>query len=139
MSSAIKLSLVSMLVLCVMFQHATATRYCRYYIRCGWRCYWGRCYYRCYLYRYCYGLGKRSIQGPDETSKEMALPSTFAEYDLNKDGGVTLEELAKALKVKEHAEGTEIAFHRADRNSDGQLNCEEFQDAPFVFTSKPTC
>ena len=69
----------------------------------------------------------------------MALPSTFGEYDLNGDGGVTLEELAKALKVQEHAEGTETAFKKADRDKDGKLTCEEFEDAPFVFNDRPTC
>ena len=133
MSSAIKLSLVSMLVLCLMFQHATAG--CRLY--CGWRCSWLGCAFRCYLR--CFLRGKRSIQGPDGDSNKIPLPSKFGEYDLNKDGVVTLEELAEVLKVAEHAEGTEIAFRRADRNGDGKLNCEEFQDAPFVFIHRPTC
>ena len=135
MSSAIKFSLVSMLVLCVMFQHATACRLC---ICCRWQHFWGYYYYRCYLCC-CSTYGKRSIEGADENSEEMPLPSTFGEYDLNKDGFVTLDELAKALKVEEHAEGTETAFGKADKNKDGKLNCEEFQDAPFAFNHEPTC
>ena len=137
MPSAIKLSLVSMLVLCVMFQHAASYR-CWRCIRCGRRTIWGRCWYYCYV-TYCCSWGKRGIERPNEESKEIPLPSTFGEYDLNKDGGVTLEELAKALKVKEHAEGTEAAFQKADKNKDGQLNCEEFQESPFLFDSQPTC
>ena len=133
MSSAIKFSLVSMLVLCVMFQHATAG--CRFY--CGWGCSWRGCAFRCYLR--CSFWGKRSIQGPDGDSNEKPLPSKFGEYDLNKDGDITLEELAEALEVPEHAKGTEIAFRRADRNGDGKLDCEEFQDGPFVFNHRPTC
>ena len=135
MSSAIKLSLVSMLVLCVMFLHATAG--CRLELYCGLRCSRRGCAFRCYLR--CSSRGKRSIRGPDGDSNEKPLPSKFGEYDLNKDGGVTLEELAEALEVAEHAEGTEIAFRRADRNGDGQLNCEEFQDGPFLFNHRPTC
>ena len=136
MTSAIKLSLVSMLVLCLMFQHATAGYYC--WIVCVRRCFWGHCWTVCA--RYCRSYyGKRSIQGPDENSKEIPVPTSFGEYDLNGDGGVTLDELAKALKVEEHAKGTEIAFQKADRNRDGKLNCEEFQDGPFLFNHRPTC
>ena len=120
-----------------MFQHAAAG--CGLCIYCRWSCYWGRCWFRCYLGYCCSGVGKRSIEAPDEGSNEMPLPSSFGEYDLNKDGGVTLEELAKALKVEEHASGTEMAFRRADRNGDGQLNCEEFEEAPFLFNHQPTC
>ena len=132
MSSFIKSSLVSMLILCVMFQHAMAG--CG--LVCGLRYSGGRWSYGCSLQ--C-GWGKRSIRGPVEDSGEIPLPSTFGKYDLNKDGGITLEEMATALNVVKHAEGTEIGFRKADRNSDGQIDCKEFMEAPFLFAHRPKC
>ena len=133
MSSFIKLSLVSMLILCVMFQYATAGR-C--YIVCAWKQYGSNYLYFCV--RVC-PSGKRSFLGQNEDSNELPLPSTFAKYDQDKDGGVTLEEMAKALNVVKHAKGTEIAFRKADRNGDGKIDCDEFKEAPYLFAHRPKC
>ena len=117
-----------------MFQHAMAG--CR--VICGVTCSLYGCSYGCRLH--C-SWGKRSFLalGQNEDSNEIPLPSTFAKYDLNKDGGITLDELAKALNVAEHAKGTEIAFRKADGNGDGQIDCDEFKEAPYLFVHRPKC
>ena len=90
-------------------------------MRCGVRCTWG----------------KRSIQ--DEKSTVTPFPERFLDYDINKDGKITLEELAKATNIKEHSKGTEEAFKEADRNQDGGVDCDEFITAPYLFKHRPTC
>ena len=134
MSSFIKLSLVSMLVLCVTIKQAMAG--CR--VVCGVRCSWNGCSYGCGL-RCSWSWGKRNVPAPNKDSKEIPFPSTFAKYDLDKNGGITLEELAEALNVVVHAKETEKAFRKADRNGDGQIDCDEFKEAPFLFSHRPKC
>ena len=136
MPSFIKLSLVFMLVLCITFDHTMAG--CRLFLHCGRKCFLGGCSFKCEFR--CRWTGKRSsVPEPNEASNEMPLPSTFAKYDLDKDGGITLEELAKALNVMKHAKATEKAFRRADRNGDGQIDCDEFKESPFLFAHRPKC
>ena len=132
--SFMKFSLVSLLILCVTFEQAMAG--CR--VVCRRTCSWGRCSYGCHLR--CRWSGKRNhIPGRNENSKDVPFPSPFAKYDLDKDGGITLEELARALSVVEHAKATEKAFRRADRNGDGQIDCTEFKESPFLFAHRPKC
>ena len=126
--------MVSLLILCVTFEQAMAG--CR--VVCGVRCSWSGCRYGCRLR--CRWSGKRNnVPGRNENSKNMPFPSPFAKYDLDKDGGITLEELARALNVVEHAKGTEKAFRKADRNGDGQIDCTEFKESPFLFAHRPKC
>lgn len=104
-------------------------KYC--YLRCGWLyCRW-RCGFRC--------SGKRGISSEDDVGEGGQLPQKFGVYDVNGDGRITLEELAKVTRVKKNAKGTKIAFGEADRNRDGYIDCEEFKRAPFLFAHRPTC
>ena len=75
----------------------------------------------------------------NNVGKQIPLPEKFDVYDVNADGRITLEELAKATNVREHAKGTEMAFNEADKNHDGQIDCAEFTKAPYLFAHRPTC
>ena len=138
MSSFIKLSLVSMLILCVMFQHATAKPLC-YRIVCVYKSYGSGYIYVCARIIVLCSSGKRSFLGQNEDSNEVPLPSTFAKYDQDNDGGITLEEMAKMLSVEKSAKETVNAFRRADRNDDGKIDCDEFKEAPYLFAHRPKC
>ncbi|XP_033120023.1 uncharacterized protein LOC117119344 [Anneissia japonica] len=62
------------------------------------------------------------------------IPSPFRLYDLNKDGVVTLAELAKATDTTlEDARGP---FRSADSNSDKKLSYKEFLRAPWIFRAE---
>ena len=91
-------------------------------LRCGVKCRWG----------------KRSLT-QDEKNRIIPFPERFLDYDINKDGKITLEELAKATNIEEHSVGTEKAFKEADRNQDGGIDCDEFKTAPYLFKHQPTC
>ena len=113
---------------------------CSYvYIR---RCYlyrtWsGQLRIRCYFvwFRRCYG--KRTIA---KDYKDVApFPERFDVYDTNKDGQITLKELAKATNTKEHSKATKAAFQKANTNGGNGIDCNEFKAAPFLFNHDPTC
>ena len=60
-------------------------------------------------------------------------------YDLNGDGAVSLELLAKAINVEVHSKETVEAFNLADKNDDGKIDCEEFKATLYLFKHRPTC
>ena len=80
--------------------------------------------------------GKRSIE---DKKVEKPFPDRFSDYDLNGDGALTLEELAKLTHVQADSKATLEAFHLADKNDDGKIDCEEFKTAPYLFKHRPTC
>ena len=82
--------------------------------------------------------GKRSLI-QDEKNRVIPFPERFLDFDINKDGKITLEELAKATNIEKHSVGTEKAFKEADRNQDGGIDCDEFKTAPYLFKHQPTC
>ena len=133
MTSVYTLSIFTLLILCTMYSNVMA--------RCRWAC-WRSCYpfypYGCRVY--C-GVrctwGKRSVS--DEQQNQLPFPNKFENYDLDKNGGITLEELAQAIRVDEHVKETVEAFKRADKNDDGQIDCSEFKHAPYLFEDSPTC
>ena len=67
------------------------------------------------------------------------FPEKFEDYDHDKNGAITLEEFAQAMSAEEHAKGTERAFHLADENEDGKIDCSEFKNAPYLFEHQPSC
>ena len=101
------------------------------------------CYLRCYIGYGCHVVcgvrctwGKRSI---DDKKADKPFPDRFSDYDLNGDGALTLEELAKLTHVQADSKSTVEAFHLADKNDDGKIDCEEFKAAPYLFKHRPTC
>ena len=71
--------------------------------------------------------------------QKKPFPEKFENYDLDKDDAITLEELAQVINVEEHTKGTERAFHLADENEDGKIDCSEFKNAPYLFDHQPLC
>ena len=133
-----KLAILTLVVLFAVCVSNVEGYHCRhvYYLRC--RVYWtwiGRrvhCYF--VVIRRCYG--KRTIQ----PSKDVApFPGRFDDYDINKDGQITLKEFAKATNTKEHSKVTEAAFKEANKNGGDGIDCDEFKAAPFLFNHDPTC
>ena len=130
-----KFFLVFAFVVCAVHFKPAMSAGCR--VVCRLRCSWSGCRYRCYLR--CSG-GKRSIsERNNDDAQRIPFPEKFGKYDLDKNGGITLEELAIAINVAKHAKGTEEAFRQADKDGDGQINCEEFMKAPYLFAHRPSC
>ena len=135
MAMKMKLALMALLVLIAMNSESEACRrvcYIRirvYYVySCG-------CYVRVYQ-RYCrwFCWGKRSIPNTID-----GFPCKFGEYDADKNGGISEDEFATALKMKREGTGLDSSFKTADKNKDGKIDCEEFKKAPFEFQCKPSC
>ena len=66
----------------------------------------------------------------DENEKSLKeIREEFKEYDLNKDGKVTLKEMEKAHQKWKKEEEKEIdeAFEKGDINKDGKLSKKEFR------------
>lgn len=133
MTSVCKLALFTILVLCTMYSTVEA-HHCRIiFIRV---CRNGGC--RIFVIRHCPShLGKRSLN--DKPGKKVPFPDKFDNYDADKNGGITLEELAKTTKVNENAKLTRKAFQKADKDGDGQIDCSEFKAAPYLFAHQPSC
>ncbi|CAB4014420.1 EF-hand calcium-binding domain-containing 1-like [Paramuricea clavata] len=131
MTSVHKLSVFTILILCTMYSSVTA-RGCRY--QCGLVCFPCRvqCSVRC-------TWGKRSAIDKPQNTVRVPLPDQFENYDLDKSGGITLEELAEAINVEEHSKETVKAFQLADKDGDGQIDCSEFKAAPYLFAHEPSC
>ncbi|XP_071961103.1 uncharacterized protein [Antedon mediterranea] len=83
--------------------------------------------------------GNKHEKKPTEEEQEenelkfnpIDIPSPFRTYDANKDGVITLFELAEATDTSlEDARG---AFRSADSNDDKKLSYKEFSRAPWIF------
>ena len=134
-----KLAILTLVVLFAVCLSNVESLPCRIiYIR---RCYlyrnsYGQLWLRCYFILIRRSYGKRTI----EHDKDVApFPVQFDVYDINKDGQITLEELAKATNTKEHSEVTEKAFKEANKNVGDGIDCDEFKAAPFLFNHRTTC
>ena len=127
MTSVCKLSIFAILILCAM--NSSVMAFCGW--SCGLQCFPCRvvCGVRC-------SLGKRSVIEPEN---QLPFPDKFQNYDLDKSGGITLRELAEAISVQEHSKETEKAFNLADKNGDGEIDCNEFKAAPYLFEHQPSC
>ena len=60
------------------------------------------CVYGCHLH-----CRRRREVPQNTTMQKKPFPEKFENYDLDKNGAITLEELAQAMHVEEHAKGTE--------------------------------
>ena len=133
MISVYKLSVFTILILCTMYSSLTA-RGCRW--RCRWVCEPWPCRLTCGLEDCSWGKRSAAIDKPQLTSP---FPDKFENYDLDGSGGITLEELAKAIRVEEHSRETLKGFQLADKDGDGQIDCSEFKAAPYLFEHQPSC
>jgi len=61
----------------------------------------------------------------------VGLPNHFKKYDLNRDGYISMVELADITDTV--LEDNEKPFKKADKNGDGLLTKYELQRAPWVF------
>ncbi len=104
--------------------------------QCGTVCFPGGCRVQC---EYRCTWGKRSAIEEPQNTVRVPFPDKFENYDLDKSGEITLEELAKAIHVKEHTKETAKAFQLADKDGDGQIDCSEFKTAPYLFEHHPSC
>ncbi len=131
MTSGYTLSVFTVLILCTMYSSVMA-RGC--YLQCGVQCF--PCRYYC---RYVCSFGKRSSIDKGENTVQLPFPDKFENYDLDKSGGITLEELAKAISGEKHTKETVKAFLAADTDGDKKIDCSEFKAAPYLFAHDPTC
>ncbi len=131
MTSGYTLSVFTVLILCTMYSSVMA-RDCR--LSCGVKCF--PCRYQC---EYICSWGKRSSIDKGEKKFQLPLPDKFENYDLDKSGGITLEELAKAIYVEKHSKEVVKAFLAADTDGDKKIDCSEFEAAPYLFEHKPSC
>lgn len=80
-------------------------------------------------------MKKRSIT---EDKVVLQLPSTFTNYDTNKDGGISLEELARTIEWEQ--EKAKELFEMIDTDSNQRITCGEFKKAlKGVAETEPSC
>ncbi|XP_031561720.1 uncharacterized protein LOC116297600 [Actinia tenebrosa] len=83
----------------------------------------------------CRSVKKRSIP---EDKVILQLPSTFTFYDSDKDGGISLEEFARAIEWDQ--EKANEMFELIDTDSDKRIACDEFKKAlKGVDDTEPSC
>jgi len=75
----------------------------------------------------------KMYQAPSEDNpfNVIGLPDRFKQYDLNRDGYISMVELAEITDTM--LEDNEKPFKKADKNGDGLLTKFELQRAPWVF------
>ena len=85
------------------------------------------------------GCRRRREIPQNATMQNKPFPEKFENYDRDNNGEISLKELALATSAEQHANGTERAFHLADKDEDGKIVCSEFKNAPFLFDHQPSC
>ena len=84
--------------------------------------------------------GRRRREIPQNTTAEIKpFPDALGSYDHDMDGMIDLEEFSQAVNADEHAKSTEKVFNIADENGDGEIDCNEFKNAPYLFGHRPAC
>ncbi|XP_028410768.1 uncharacterized protein LOC114533449 [Dendronephthya gigantea] len=76
---------------------------------------------------------KRSAALP-KNQVEVGFPCDFNEYDLNKDGSISKEELKKATNLS--SQNVDIIFKHLDKNGDGKITCDELKKSRLEFKCK---
>ena len=85
------------------------------------------------------GRRRREILPQNTTMQIRPFPDMFGSYDRDMDGMIDLEEFSQAVNADEHAKGTQKVFNIADENGDGEIDCTEFKNAPYLFGHRPAC
>ena len=84
--------------------------------------------------------GRRRREIPQNTTAQIKpFPDVLSSYDRDMDGAIDLEEFSQAVNADEHAKSTEKVFNIADENGDGEIDCNEFKNAPYFFGHRPAC
>ena len=84
--------------------------------------------------------GRRRREIPQNTTAQIKpFPDALGSYDRDMDGMIDLEEFSQAVNADEHAKSTEKVFNIADENGDGEIDCNEFKNAPYLFGHLPAC
>ena len=85
------------------------------------------------------GRRRREIPPQNTTMQIKPFPDTFGSYDRDMDGMIDLEEFSQGINAEEHGKGTQKVFNIADENGDGEIDCTEFKNAPYLFRHRPAC
>ena len=84
--------------------------------------------------------GRRRREVPQNTTAQIKpFPDALSSYDRDMDGMIDLEEFSQAVNADKHAKSTKKVFNIADENGDGEIDCQEFKNAPYLFGHRPAC